>query len=222
MRNMFLTDFLMVTSGLISGSAIADDLFNYNYVELGYGITTTDVQGSAQKEDDSDTALPGVQASYAIHDLVAIQASYSPIKAKFNGVINGIPVAYNTSGDYLSLGVDLHKLISDTTEIGLDLGHNRERSSGTMSVMGFPATIPSSINITNSFAIRARIALDPKFRIQASVGRTTGGSEAASTDYTANAEYILGKKFSIIVEYDLSTMPTGNWRSYALIGRYYY
>jgi len=222
MRNLFLAGFLVVTIGVITGSAIADDLFKYNYVELGYGYTTTEVQGSAQKEDDSDSSLPGVQASYAIHDLVAIQASYSPIKATFNGVINGIPVAYKTSGNYLSFGVDLHKSISDTTEIGLDLGHNLEGSSGTMSVAGFPTTIPSSTDVTNSFAIRARIALDQKFRIQASAGRTTGGSEAASTDYTASVEYMSGKKFSIIVEDDLSTIPTGNWRSYIVEARYYY
>src|SRR5271169_40579 len=222
MRNLLFTGFFVVTTGVVSGSAIADDLFNYNYVELGYSNTTTEVQGSTQKEDDSDTALPGIQASYAIHDLIAIQASYSPIKETFNGVISGMPVAYNISGDYLSLGVDMHKMISDSAEIGLDLGHNRERSNGTMSVAGSPITIPSSTDITNSFGIRARIAITPKFLLAASAGRTTGGSEAASTDYTAGAEYMLGKKFSIGVEDDLSTIPTGNWRSYVVYGRYYY
>ena len=223
MRILLLAGFLVVMTGVISDSAIADDLFKYNYVELGYGNTTTEVQGSTQKEDDSDTALPGIQASYAIHDLVAFQASYSPVKATFNGVINEIPVAYNTSGDYLSLGIDVHRLISDSGEIGLDLEHNRERSSGTMTVAGFPVAIPSSTDITNSFAIRGRIALTSKFRLEASAGRTTGGSEAASNDYTTSAEYILIKKLSIIIEDDLSTMPgTGNWRSYVVEGRYYY
>lgn len=218
--NYFVAGFLSLAIAIYPKVATAQNPFRYNYLEIGYGKSSTEVQGSTQQENDSDSLLPGFQASYAVQEHIAIQAGYEPVRDSFNGLVNGIPVVYNVSGNYLSAGVDLHQMISARSEVGLDIWHNHTKSSGTMSVAGNTSPILSSANISNSISFRARTAVTPSLWFLASMGRTTGGNYAASTDYTAGAQYVLNTKFIVGIEYDLSTLPTGNYRGYIINGQY--
>jgi hypothetical protein len=224
MRNSWLVGVLVVGVCVLCRSAVADELFRYNYVEAGYGKVTDDAKGFSPKIDGSDY---GILGSYAVHELVAITIQYTKLKTSFNGSFSGTPVSLTSNGNALTVGVTLHKMISDNTELGLDLARDHiSYDAYTMTVAGTPSTVPSSTDNTNDFGIRVRTAIVPEFRLLASAGRTTGGSNAASTNYDIGAEYELGKDFSLGVDYGLSTSSTGSSTDYArgfsISGRYYY
>jgi hypothetical protein len=224
MRNSWLVGVLVVTVCVLCRSAVAEELFRYNYVEAGYEKGTSDVKGFSPKIDVSDYKIFG---SYAVHELVAIGIQYATGKASFNGSVSGVPVSETSNSNILTVGVTLHKMISDNTELGLDLARDHSSYDAfTMTVAGSPTTVPSSTDNTNDFGIRVRTAIVPEFRLLASAGRTTGGSYAASTNYDIGAEYELGKDFSLGVDYGLSTSTTGSstdyTRGFSISGRYYY
>ncbi len=79
MRHYWLTGITFASLCALGGSAAAEELFRYNYVDLGYTKVTTGIQGSSQKEDGSAIGIIG---SYAVHDMVAIQVGYD--KTKFS------------------------------------------------------------------------------------------------------------------------------------------
>ncbi len=220
MRNSLLIGVLAVAVSLFCRSAIAGELFRYNFVEAAYGKGTVDVPGATQKEDFS---MFGITGSYAVHELVAIQAGYGKVKSSFNGSYLGTSESFTANSNAMFVGVTLHKMISSNTELGLDLARNHSSiDSFTANIGGTPRTIPSSTDNSNSFAIRARTAIIPEFRLLASAGRTTGGSSSASTDYAVGAEYELGKDFALGAGYALSTSPIGDSRGFSISGRYYY
>lgn len=220
MRNSLLIGVLAVAVSLLCRSAIAGELFRYNFVEAGYNKGTADIKGATQS---ADLSLFGITGSYAAHELVAIQAGYGKAKSSFNGSYLGTPESFTANSNVMFVGVTLHKMISSNTELGLDLARNRSSTDATtVIVAGTPRTVSSFTDNTNSFAIRARTAIVPEFRLLASAGRTTGGSATASTDYTVGAEYELGKAFSLGAGYALSTSPTGDSRGFSISGRYYY
>lgn len=224
MRNSWIIGVLVVTVCVLCRSAVADELFRYNYIEAGYQKASDDAKGFSSKIDGSQY---GIFGSYAVHELVAIGVQYGKVKSSFNGSFSGTPVSFTNSGSFLAVGVTLHKMISDNTELGLDLARDHiSYDAYTMTVAGTPSTVPSSTDNTNDFGIRVRTAIVPEFRLLASAGRTTGGSYAASTNYDIGAEYELGKDFSLGVDYGLSTSSTGSSTDYArgfsISGRYYY
>ena len=77
MRNSWIIRILILMYFMLCRSAIANELFRYNYVKAVYGKATYDMQGSSQKADGS---LYGVIGSYAIHELVAIGVQYEKTK----------------------------------------------------------------------------------------------------------------------------------------------
>jgi hypothetical protein len=226
MRNLKLVGLFVVLGCGLGRSAVADELFRYNYVELGYAKATEDMKGFSPKIDGSDY---GIFGSYAVHELVAIGVQYTKIKASFNGSYLGVPASLANTGSDLTLGISLHKLISDNTELGFDLARDHfSYDAYTITSPGSSAyiAVPSSTDNTNSFGIRARTAVVPDFRLFAGIGRTTGGSNAAITNYNVGAEYELGKDFGIGIGYGVGTSTKGGATDYArgfsIGGRYYY
>ena len=69
---------LIVAVSVICHSAIADELFKYNYVEAGYTKSKIDANGYSSKPDHSSY---GVDVSYAVHEyveLVSLTAKDNP------------------------------------------------------------------------------------------------------------------------------------------------
>lgn len=220
MRNSWVVGISVAVVCVFCRSAVAEELFRYNYVELGYGKATADMEGSAQKIDGS---VYGIVGSYAVHELVAIGVVYQKSKASFNGSVFGTPVSLTGKGSSLIIGVTLHKMVSDNTELGLDLSRDQSSYDAMLvTIGGSTSTEPASTNNTNVFRVRGRTAIVSEFRLLASVGRTTGGKYDASTDYSIGAEYELGKDFSLGAEYDLSNDPISNTSGFIVSGRYYY
>lgn len=220
MLNSWIIGVLIVMFFMLCRSAIANELFRYNYVKAVYGKATYDMQGSSQKADGS---LYGVIGSYAIHELVAIGVQYEKTKKSFDGSFSGTPVSITSIGNSLAMGVTLHKMVSNSTELGLDLVRDHSSADATTATFaGVLFTVPASTDNTNAFGIRVSTAIVPEFRLMASVGRTTGGNFAVSTDYSIGAEYELGKNFSMDAKYVLNTISTGNSRGLIVNGRYYY
>jgi hypothetical protein len=220
LRNSWIIGGLVVAVCVFSRSVVADELFRYNYIEVGYGKVADDAKGFSPKIDGSDY---GIMGSYAIHELVAIGIQYSKSKASFNGSYSGVPASTTLSGNDLIIGATLHKMISDNTELGFDLERDHTSiDASTIIVAGTPSAVPSSTDNTNVFAIRVRTAIIPVFRLLASIGRSTGGNFGASTDYNIGVEYELGKDFSLGAGYRVNNSSTDNVRGLAISGRYYY
>jgi hypothetical protein len=182
------------------------------------------MKGFFPKIEGSDSVILG---SYAVHELVAIGVQYTKTKTSFNGSYLGTPASMSSNVSGLTLAVSLHKLISDNTELGLDLARDHfSKDAYTVTQAGTPSVVPSSTDNTNSFGIRARTAIVPAFQLFASIGRTTGGSYAARTRYGIGAEYELGKDFGIGIGYGVATSTTGgstdSARGLSIRGRYYY
>lgn len=219
MRHFWLTGITFASLCTLGGSAAAEELFRYNYVDLGYTKVTTGIQGSSQKEDGSAF---GVIGSYAVHDMVAIQVGYDKTKFSFNGSVNGLATSYSINGSDLTLGVDVHKMVTENTEVAFDLARiHASTNAFTLTEAGATFQFPSATDNATNFGVRVRTAVTREFRLLASVGRTTGGL-VASSNYSAGVEYELGEKFSVGAGYILNTASGGNTRGFGISGRYYF
>jgi len=116
MRNSWLVGILAILVGVFGRSAVADELFKYNYAELGYQKYSVDWQGASQKIDGS---FFGIAGSYGVHELIAIQVRYGKATESFNGSFSGIPVSFSAKASDMTAGVTLHKMIAGNTEVGL-------------------------------------------------------------------------------------------------------
>lgn len=208
MRNSWLVGTTFTAACVLSFSAIAEeDLFKYNYIDANYLKATEDVPGSAQKKN---VGALGVTGSYAAHEVLAIQASYSKLKASHLDVTENI--------NLMALGIDLHTKVAETTEVGFGLARNHSNITGTTA--GVPD--PSTTNNTNTVLVRVRTAIVPAFRLLASVKKTTGGRFANVNDYGIGAEYEIGEEFSVGLEYGAGRSDAGNSSGITLGGRYYF
>lgn len=219
MRISTLVGILLLSVCALNRTAAAEELFRYNYIEADYLKATADSPGTAQKINAS---LFGIAGSYAVHELVAIQAGLGKTKVNFNGLNQGISDSFAYNGTEIFLGLSLHKMVAESTEVGLDLAHIQATSPAFTEVIGGTANaVAPGMDNANSFAFRVRTALVPAFRLLASVGRTTGGA-LATTDYSAGVEYELGEKFSLGAGFTLNAASTKNSRGPNISGRYYF
>ncbi len=219
MRHYWLAGITFASLCALGGPAAAEELFRYNYVDVGYTKATADVPGSSQKEDGSAIGIVG---SIAVHDMVAIQVGYDKTKFSFNGGVNGLATSYSFNGSDLTLGVDVHKMVTENTEVGFDLARvHASFNAFTLTEAGATFQFPSSTDNANNFGVRVRTAVTREFRLLASVGRTTGGA-VASTTYSAGVEYELGEQWSVGAGYILNTASGGNTRGFGISGRYYF
>ena len=96
MRNSWIIGVLVVGVCVLCRSAVADELFRYNYVEASYTKATDDAKGFSPKIDSSGY---GILGSYAVHELVAITIQYTKLKTSFNGNFSGTPVSLTSNGN---------------------------------------------------------------------------------------------------------------------------
>lgn len=211
MQNSWLVRTSVVMVCLLCRSAAADELFKYNYIEADYQRTTLDVLGYSEKYNLSSTNIIG---SYAIYEIVAIQASYG----KYNYDFSASTISIKGDGNTLNLNIDLHRKVTNSTEVGLILGRSQTKSSGTIN----GANIDSSTSNSNQCSIRARTAIVPVFQLSAVAGRSIGDDSSASTGYSIGAEFLATKFFSLIGEYGLSTSTGANTAHVASLGGRYY
>ncbi len=215
MRHSWLAGITFASLCALGGPAAAEELFRYNYVDVGYTKVSVDSQVTSQKIDGSAFGIIG---SYAVHDMVAIQVSYDKTKASINSSV----LSFSSSGSDLTVGVDVHKMVTENTEVAFDLARvHTSVGSYSATVAGVTGTVPSTTDNTNVFGVRVRTAVTREFRLLASVGRTTGGAVATS-NYSAGVEYELGEKWSVGAAYALSTAPVGNVHGIGVSGRYYF
>lgn len=214
MNKLCLVGTSVVMVCMFSRSAVADGLFKYNYIEADYQKTTFEISGYSEKYNISNFNIIG---SYAIHEMVAIQASY----LKYNYDFNASTVSIKGDGNTLNLNIDLHRMVTNSTEVGLILGRSQSKSSATVN----GANIDSPTSNSNQGIIRARTAIIPGFHLSAVVGRSIAddSSASASTSYSIGAEFLATKIFSLVAEYGLST-STGTSIAHvaSLGGRYYF
>ncbi len=215
MRQFWLAGITFASLCAAGTPASAEELFRYNYVDVGYTKLSIDSQVSSTKIDGSTFGIIG---SYAVHEMVAIQLGYDKAKAS----INSSALSFSSSGSDLTLGVDVHKMVTESTEVALDLArlHN-STGAFTRTEGGVAIAVPSTTDNANVFGVRVRTAIVPEFRLLASAGRTTGGAVATS-NYSAGVEYEFGGNYSVGAAYGLSTASVGNTHSVGISGRYYF
>ncbi len=194
-------------------SAAADEIFRYDYIGARYTRTSQDVSGLQETRDGLNY---GVLGSIALHDMIALQASYS--RDRSSVAIPGVTSqAFRGSGE--SVGIDLHKMIGKVTEAGLDW--TRSHSIGTSTVDGFDR--PSTTGNSNSYSVRVRTAVTPVLWLQAQVGRTLPWKGNDTTDYNFNGEYFVSRNVGLRLNLGFNNTATGNnTRSMAVSGRYYF
>lgn len=207
---------VVVTAGLFSSHAVlGDELFRYTYVQADYAQGTSEVRGYSQK---SDLWSPGAAGSYALTDNLSLRAAYAKTRASFTPP--GISSTWNEYAQ--SLRLDLHGMVSDSSELGLFAARHRVRATNTLVEPAFNINrVTSMTNYSDSWGVRGRTAIVPDFRLSADVARNTGG-QVTTTDYGAGAQYELTQNFEIGTSYDLITTARGNTRWMGVAGRYYF
>ena len=206
---------------MLDRPAAADEFFRYNYMQLSSEKTTQHAEGFSPKIAESAYGLSG---SYALKEVVAIEAQYTKFKTSFNGSYLGSPAYFNAKGNDLAIGATLHKMINERAELGLKLARIHSNVDAyTETVAGIPKTIPAFSSNANSLELRGRMALFiPAFRVRAAIGRATGGNSNATTHYSMGAEYEVLYNISLDIGYHLSTSSPGHARGISFNALYYF
>ena len=206
---------------ILGRSAVADEFFRYNYIQIASEKTTQHAEGFSPKIAESSFGLSG---SYALKEFVAIEAQYTKFKTSFNGSYFGSPASFNAKRNDLVIGATLHKMINERAELALNLAQIHSNVDAyTETVASIPKTIPAFSSSANSLEVRGRMALFiPEFRVRAAIGRATGGNSNATTHYSMGAEYEVFYNISLDIGYRLSTSAPGHARGVSFNGLYYF
>ena len=213
MRKLALLGGLFFLVTAFMQSATAEDVFRYNYVQGAYQSISIDMRGSADKLTAS---APAVTGSYALNDMIALQASAGLVSESFSTP----GYTLDASGTIMGLGASLHTGITDNVEIGLDLGRS-VLDLNKYTVNGIDQ--PTFKSYSSDASANVRVAITPELLLGASVGHAISNSDTGSgPGYSVNAEYYIGKSFGIGGAYSISHSSEGYTRGITIGARYYF
>lgn len=213
MRSTQLTAISAAFAIALCQTAAAEEVFRYDYIGARYQTSSHDVQGFQETRDGSAWAVLG---SVALHEMIALNASFDRNRSSL--YIPGV-TSQSSRGSGESVGLDLHTMTGKVTEVGFEWARNH--STGTSTVDGIDR--PSTTGNSYSYTFRVRTAVTPRFWLQAQMGRTTGWSSTATTDYNVNGEYFVSHNVGLRLNLGFNNTATGNnTRSVAVSGRYYF